>query len=921
MRPIRLTMSAFGPYANRVTLDLDRFGTGGLYLITGDTGAGKTTIFDAITFALYGEASGEQREPVMLRSQYADPAAPTEVELVFAYAGKRYTVRRNPEYERQKARGEGTTTEKPNAELTYPDGHVLTKLKDVNRAVETILGVDRSQFSQIAMIAQGDFLKLLLSSTDERKAIFRKLFKTQHFANIQDTLRRDAFACQQQYDKLRAGFLQSLNGLRCDEVDPLFPMTEDAKAGRLPEDEVFALLDKLLAGDERRERENANALAAIDAELLAIAGRLHEAEAQARAMRSREEAQTRVNELAPKLSSLLTARDMAEARRPEADALTNRIAALAAAEPDYRERDVLQDASVKRHETIRELQTKLTARKNQLDQLETTLTERKAELQTLSDAPTEAATWQHKQERLAERVKALDDFQADRETCRKAERATVQAKDTFQQTRRKAQERRTEYDLAFLRYIDEQAGILACDLREGMPCPVCGSTHHPYPAQMGTAAPDRATLDRMKRVADEADAALRAAAETMSSAAAMADEKRTALLRTAVTLLQTETYDGIDAAFAAVAADLREQKIVLLNGMRTAQERLNRKAQLERDIPIAEQSRTALQKEIAEAETETAKQTAAGQADAARLAALQEKLPFPSLAALRAEIKQLTEKRTAVETAIENADAAYQKCERACIEARAAVAEAEKQLADRPTINAAAERERQAKLTAQKTRTMEESHAISIRLAANRAAKSQMTAAAEELRRVTARWTWLKALSDTANGTLSGKEKIMLETYVQTAYFDRILTRANTRLLVMSGGQYELKRRERAGDLRGKSGLDLDVIDHYNGSERSVKTLSGGESFKASLSLALGLSDEIQASAGGIRLDTMFVDEGFGSLDEASLQQAIAVLESLADGHRLVGIISHVGELKQRIDRQIVVTKTRTRGSKAEIVC
>ena len=921
MRPIRLTMSAFGPYADRVTLDLDRFGTGGLYLITGDTGAGKTTIFDAITFALYGEASGEQREPVMLRSQYADPAAPTEVELVFAYAGKRYTVRRNPEYERQKTRGEGTTTEKPNAELTYPDGRVLTKLKDVNRAVETILGVDRSQFSQIAMIAQGDFLKLLLSSTDERKAIFRKLFKTQHFANIQDTLRRDALACQQQYDTLRAGFLQSMNGLRCDEVDPLFPMTEDAKAGRLPEDDVFALLDKLLAGDERRERENADALAAIDAELLAIAGRLHEVEAQARAMRSREEAQTRVNELAPKLSSLLTARDMAEARRPEADALTNRIAALAAAEPDYREWDALQDASVKRRETIRELQTKLTARKNQLDQLETTLTERKAELQTLSDAPTEAATWQHKQERLAERAKALDDFQADCETCRKAERAAVQAKDTFQQTRRKAQERRTEYDLAFLRYIDEQAGILARDLREGMPCPVCGSTHHPCPAQMGTAAPDRAALDRMKRAADEADAALRAAAETMSSAAAMADEKRTALLRTAVALLQTETYDGIDAAFAAAAADLREQKIVLLNGMRTAQERLNRKAQLERDIPKAEQNRTALQKEIAEAETETAKQTAAGQADAARLAALQEKLPFPSLAALRAEIKQLTEKRTAVETAIENADAAYQKCERACIEARAAVAEAEKQLADRPTVDAAAERERQAKLTAQKTRTMEESRAISIRLAANRTAKSQMTAAAEELRRVTARWTWLKALSDTANGTLSGKEKIMLETYVQTTYFDRILTRANTRLLVMSGGQYELKRRERAGDLRGKSGLDLDVIDHYNGSERSVKTLSGGESFKASLSLALGLSDEIQASAGGIRLDTMFVDEGFGSLDEASLQQAIAALESLADGHRLVGIISHVGELKQRIDRQIVVTKTRTHGSKAEIVC
>ena len=203
---------------------------------------------------------------------------------------------------------------------------------------------------------------------------------------------------------------------------------------------------------------------------------------------------------------------------------------------------------------------------------------------------------------------------------------------------------------------------------------------------------------------------------------------------------------------------------------------------------------------------------------------------------------------------------------------------------------------------------------------ANRKALARIEEKVGDLDVLEKRYAWMKALSDTANGTIAGKEKVMLETYIQMTYFDRIIARANTRFMIMSGGQYELKRREEAENNRSQSGLDLDVIDHYNGQSRSVKTLSGGESFKASLSLALGLSDEIQASAGGVRLDTMFVDEGFGSLDEESLEQAIHALQSLADGDRLVGIISHVADLKNRIDRQIVVTKDKTAGSKAKIL-
>ena len=223
-------------------------------------------------------------------------------------------------------------------------------------------------------------------------------------------------------------------------------------------------------------------------------------------------------------------------------------------------------------------------------------------------------------------------------------------------------------------------------------------------------------------------------------------------------------------------------------------------------------------------------------------------------------------------------------------------------------------------LTQKKAALFSEKQAVATRLSTNAQAEKNILAKSEELTNTEKRWAWVKTLAMTANGNLAGKEKIMLETYVQTTYFDRIIERANTRLMVMTGAQYELKRRKEADNNRSQSGLELDVIDYYNGTERSVKTLSGGESFKASLALALGLSDEIQSSAGGIRLDTMFVDEGFGALDDESLSQAMKALTGLTEGNKLVGIISHVSELKERIDKQILVTKEKTAGSKATIV-
>lgn len=313
MRPLKLVMSAFGPYAGRTELDLEQLGTGGLYLITGDTGAGKTTIFDAITFALYGEASGSSRETDMFRSKYADPDTPTEVELVFAYAGKEYTVKRSPEYRRPKKRGEGFTLAKADAQLSYPDGRVISKQKDVNRAVIDIMGIDRDQFTQIAMIAQGDFLKLLLASTEDRKKIFRRIFHTQPFQQLQDRLREMSLELKREHDEVSASLRQYIGGILCDEGDVLFVDVQSAWRGESPVSEIVRLLQRLIARDEESAQLRAADDRALKEEEERISGRLARAQERAKAEKQHAELAASLSAEESKLEAFMAALKAAEA--------------------------------------------------------------------------------------------------------------------------------------------------------------------------------------------------------------------------------------------------------------------------------------------------------------------------------------------------------------------------------------------------------------------------------------------------------------------------------------------------------------------------------------------------------------------------------------------------------------------------------
>ena len=373
-------------------------------------------------------------------------------------------------------------------------------------------------------------------------------------------------------------------------------------------------------------------------------------------------------------------------------------------------------------------------------------------------------------------------------------------------------------------------------------------------------------------------------------------------------------------ALAEQLQQVEAQLQALAGQLQTVEKQLQRKGELEILIPRREEELSALDAALTKLQTDLAGAESRKDALEEQLAALRGALRYPDAAAAEQQVKALRQEAEGLKAARQQAQETLEREKTALARLDAAIGQLTGLLQTGESADVETEKAKGAQLTAQRAKVEGERRTIHTRLSTNQTALEKIQAGAKDLAHLEEQYTWVRTLSNTVNGNLTGKEKVDLETFVQMTRFDRIIQRANSRLMVMSDGQYDLCRRTEAENNRSKSGLELDVIDHYNGSQRSVKSLSGGESFKAALSLALGLSDEIQSSASGIHLDTMFVDEGFGSLDDESLQQAIRALSGLTAGKRLVGIISHVGELKEKIEKQVLVTKDKTGGSRVEIV-
>jgi len=465
-----------------------------------------------------------------------------------------------------------------------------------------------------------------------------------------------------------------------------------------------------------------------------------------------------------------------------------------------------------------------------------------------------------------------------------------------------AKERKTEYDLAYQTFLDGQAGVLAKHLKEGEACPVCGSKEHPKKACGTEYIPSQKELEEVKRKWEQA----RNQMEASSQEAAELLGKVNAQKERAADQKQIEEQEK----------RLTDEEYKLQEQMKSNKKKVERYQLLQNQIQKIQEQITTKREE----REKIAALKAEIDMENKQFEEQQQNLRYEDWKQAEIELQNLQTVKRNSRAEYEAAQKNLQKWNGDMRKLEGKLEQCNKQLENLGEFFVEREQEKKTTLVEQRADYERMLKELQLRLATNQKALLNIEQKSKDIIVLEQKWALVKALSNTANGNISGKEKIMLETYVQMAYFERILQRANVRFMVMSEGQYELARSVVAGNNRSQSGLELDVIDHYNGTRRSVKTLSGGESFKASLSLALGLSDEVQSRAGGIRLDTMFVDEGFGSLDEESLEQAIKALAGLTEGNKLVGIISHVGELKERIDRQIIVTKEKAGGSRAEII-
>lgn len=919
MRPLKLAISGFGPYAGTQELDFSRLGTGGLYLITGDTGAGKTTIFDAITYALFGEASGDSRDASMLRSKYAAPDTPTYVELTFDYGGKSYQVKRSPEYTRAKTRGTGNTKQAATAELIYPDGDVVTKLKEVNTAIRDIIGLTRAQFSQITMISQGDFRKLLQAGTEERQKIFRDIFRTKFYDLLQSKLKENVLAVGREKDEISRSIGQYMRSVTCKEDSVYSPDVEKARAGQLPMAEFQKVLETILKEDADTQKQLDSDLDTVEKELDAVKEQLTKAEAYQKAKTELFGKQEQERALSTQLQKAKGAKDAAKDTEPQQRELTNRLAQWELLLPKYDDLNTLEaklttakkdlaDAMRKR-ETAQALQAQLNVEIQSLKEEHSQLSSAEAQKERLSNQLGNASDRKEKFTKLLSEIKSFNAEQEKLNELQQAFQAALATSSRFLQVY-------NDKNAAFLR---EQAGMMASNLEEGKPCPVCGSIHHPVLAALSQDAPSEADVKHAKKKYEDADKETQLASQKASKQNGTVETAREALLKTVSDLLPGTSLEEASAAAEKNANALQEEIDGLKKELAEIKEKIQRKQALEKQIPSKEEEYQKAVNAYTDADTKIKLCNGSIEALQTQADELRSELPSPDKAAAKAQQEADREQLDKLKQAQAEANEKYSAYDKELTGVRSAIAQLGQQLADQPEWDTEALNEQKEALTLRKTELRNAQGNVSYRITANTGARDHIAAQASTLADLEQQYAWMKALSDTANGDVSGKQKIKLETYIQGAYFDQILMRANIRLQKMSGGQYDLKRRDTVDGYKSQSGLELDIVDHINASERSVNTLSGGESFLASLALALGLSDEVQMST-GIRLDTLFVDEGFGSLDPEALNKAYNTLASLTEGNRLVGIISHVAELKERIDRQIVVSKKPSGGSTAEII-
>lgn len=1036
MKPTKLIISAFGPYANEVEVDFSQLGGKGLFLITGNTGAGKTTIFDAICFALYGKASGSNRTGEMLRSQFAQSDIPTFVKLTFTHANKEYTITRNPEYPRKKKRGTGTTTQPADASLELPIGKVITGMNEVSDYVKDILGLDCNQFKQIAMIAQGDFLKLLLASSDERGDIFRKIFNTSVYQTFQDRLK--VMTKQKTDERNQTLFIlnNSVNNIVLNEefIDDWNILKSDCQ---YKSKEIVELLNNILSAQQvelaRLEKEKSKLQEQhIQAKKnLEIAEKNNKSLDEYKNIKNRLETLISIKDekkqqsertkfarllqqkLVPEFNEYDKLKTEYELVRSE---INDKKLAIEKAEQHHKEAEnYLTQVKLKetKKEEYREEAIKLSQQQesyNELDFLNNEINslsvDRSKAVNDLNELSKSKDEWTIKLKKTVEYIETNSNAPALFEQSKTELSVNKNKKDDIQRLDKFFNDKTTnrkkwldlskklekqdklctatakEYENAESKFYMAQAGMLAQKLEDGKRCPVCGSIVHPFPAKQEPDVLTKSELDTLKvklenyrneRTSISSNiGALNSEVKIINSniedycqklniEATDLPELPKMLLQCNNTELQLntkikefeKTIDWLDKAkqqhkkaedtlntitAQLQSADVEKSRLDVALAEKTkqysqlkAQLQYSSKAELLNKIIALKNEADKIEKEIeiAKNSLDTAiKNLSTLQGENTQLIIKQNQAHKKALAQadnIKAVMKKLGmsdreeyEQRKMTEDEIATSEEDLEKYKEELAKAKSSTAVYEEQLKGVEYADIA-QLELSCNALSNSFKKIDNKYiSYHTDFKNNQSNAKIIEQSYQTLEKQTEIYNMIKNLSDTANGSLTGKEKIAFEQYIQGAYFQQIIAQANIRLSAMSSERYELVHRTQSSNGR-KAGLELDILDHYTNSIRSVKSLSGGESFKASLSMALGLSDVIQQQAGGIQIDAMFVDEGFGSLDDESLNTAITVLNQLTDGNRLVGIISHVNELKASIDNKIIV-KSSPFGSSVSVV-
>lgn len=920
MRPLVLKISAFGPYAGETVIPMEKLGEKGLYLITGDTGAGKTTIFDAICYALFGEASGNSKETSMLRSKYANPDTPTKVELTFLHKDKEYKIVRNPDYMRPLKNKEGYTKQAADACIYFPDGKTISKIREVNAAVESLLGINRDQFAQIAMIAQGEFKKLLLADTKERQKIFRDIFKTEYYERLQRELDTTKKVIEDNAKDGKKSINQYVEGILVDEDNVLAMEVEKARNGKMTTQDVIELLDKLIKEDENISETNYDLLEKLKNELEIINMNIGAAKKVEEAKKNIKEAQDKLKEEQNNCNKAQNKFNVAKKNLEKKEEYNNQVFELENEIKKHKEVEEKNDEIKQIEKDIKKIKDDLGNNKNKKREFDDELSKLKEELEKIKDAGINIEKYNHEKEKNDDKKKKLKEVEKYYDSYCEYKDKLKKAQDEYKKNEATYNEIDTFYRKVDKDFRAGQAGILARDLKDGQCCPVCGSTTHPNKAHFSDELPSEKDVDDAKKKSDNAHEKVNKSSEKAKLIKEKLKDNEDLLKKSASELFEITSIDNIENEIENKKKDLEKNEQDITSKLKNEYNNVKRKEKIEDELikkiedkikSLGEEIDT-LNKSLTEKET--------------RLGEKQDQinnyiidLKFDNKEAAlnkQHELKNVIKKlQDDFECSSKELDIIKEKITKYTAHIKAN----QKTISNVNAIDLSEENEKKRKIDSEQRELSEVYRKVVSRKKTNESIRENILKKSDDLTKIEKKLQWISSLANTANGALGGKEKIMLETYIQATYFERIINRANLRLMKMSDAQYELKRQERASNDRIKSGLELSVIDHYNGTERSVKTLSGGESFMASLSLALGLSDEVQSSVGGIKIDTMFVDEGFGSLDSDSLDQAYKTLSGITQGNRLVGIISHVSELKNKIDKQVIVTKEKSGGSMVSI--